>query len=102
FLLNAVESDHAYEDTIRTADCIHADLAAIFVLLELSRSTCLIAPLSPGSGEKMLKYSVPAGDTSGLGGKSRIRTGRLSGRHHFASETARSRGLNPAAARDRR
>jgi transposase len=65
----------------RTA--IHADLGAIFVSLELSRSTWLITSLSPGSGEKMSKHSVPSGNITGLltrfsqlEEKARGRTGR--------------------------
>lgn len=45
---------------------IRTDLCAIFVSLELSRSTWLITSLSPGAGEKMSKHSVSAGDTTGL------------------------------------
>jgi len=45
---------------------IHVDLAAIFVSLELSRSTWLITSLSPGSGEKMSKRSVRSGNVAGL------------------------------------
>jgi transposase len=45
---------------------IHADLGAIFVSLELSRSTWLVTSLSPGSGERMSKHSVPGGDIAGL------------------------------------
>src|SRR4051812_50020095 len=45
---------------------VHVDLAAIFVSLELSRSTWLITSLSPGSGEKMSKHSVRGGDVTGL------------------------------------
>jgi len=44
---------------------IRNDLGAIFVSLELSRSTWLITSLSPG-GEKMSKYSVRGGDVAGL------------------------------------
>ncbi|MCP3468071.1 IS110 family transposase [Bradyrhizobium sp. CCGUVB23] len=62
---------------------IRTDLSAIFVSLELSRSTWLITSLSPGSGEKMSKYSMSAGDVSGLFAlfsklreKSRARTGQ--------------------------
>jgi transposase len=54
--------DHKPED--QTA--IRTDLGAIFVSLELSRSTWLVASLSPGDGEKMSKHSVPGGDISGL------------------------------------
>ena len=62
---------------------IQTDLRAIFVSLELSRSTWLITSLSPGAGEKMSKHSVQAGDVAGLLGrfaqlkeKARVRTGR--------------------------
>src|ERR1700716_503840 len=41
---------------------IRSDLGAIFISLELSRSTWLITSLSPSGGEKMSKHSVPAGD----------------------------------------
>lgn len=55
-------ADHRPED--QTA--IHTDLSAIFVSLELSRSTWLITSLSPGGGEKMSKHSVRGGDVAGL------------------------------------
>jgi transposase len=42
------------------------DLGAIFVSLELSRSTWLITSLSPGGGEKMSKHAVRSGDVTGL------------------------------------
>jgi transposase len=45
---------------------IQTSLAAIFVSLELSRSTWIITSLSPGAGERMSKHSVPAGDVSAL------------------------------------
>jgi transposase len=45
---------------------IRTDLGAIFVSLELSRSSWLITSLSPGGGEKMSKHSFPGGDVSGL------------------------------------
>src|SRR3954466_14942569 len=45
---------------------VRADLAAIFVSLELSRSKWLITSLSPGAGEKMSKFVVPGGDVSAL------------------------------------
>jgi transposase len=66
-----------------TPTAIHTDLRAIFVSLELSRSSYLITSLSPGAGEKMSKHSVPAGEVAGLLGrfvhlkeKARGRTGR--------------------------
>src|ERR687889_886824 len=40
------------------AIAVRTDLCAIFVSLELSRSTWLITSLSPGGGEKMSKYSA--------------------------------------------
>src|SRR5580704_11663713 len=45
---------------------IRTNLGAIFVSLELSRSTWLITSLSPGGGEKMSKRSVSAGDIAAL------------------------------------
>jgi transposase len=45
---------------------IDVKLAAIFVSLELSRSTWLITSLSPGGGEKMSQHSVRGGDVAGL------------------------------------
>ena len=48
-----------------TPTTMGADLCAIFVSLELSRSTWLATSLSPG-GEKMSKHSVSAGDIAGL------------------------------------
>ena len=51
-------------DTEPTA--IRTHLGAIFVSLELSRSTWLITSLSPGNGEKMSKHGVVAGDIGAL------------------------------------
>lgn len=45
---------------------IRVQLCAIFVSLELSRSTWLVTSLSPGSGEKMSKHAVSGGDLCGL------------------------------------
>src|SRR3954466_6199500 len=45
---------------------IRTDLKAIFVSLELSRSTWVITSLAPGSGEKMSKHSVRNGDIDGF------------------------------------
>lgn len=45
---------------------IRTDLRAIFVSLELSRSSWLITSLSPGGGEKMSKHSIPGSDIAGL------------------------------------
>lgn len=55
---------HEHQSQDQTA--IRTDLGAIFVSLELSRSTWLITSLSPGTGEKLSKHSVSAGDISGL------------------------------------
>ena len=63
---------------------IRTDLKAIFVSLELSRSTWVITSLSPGGGEKMSKHAVPSGDIpallarlSQLKAKARARTGQV-------------------------
>ena len=45
---------------------IRTNLSAIFVSLELSRSTWLITSLSPGGGEKMSKQVVRGGDVAEL------------------------------------
>jgi transposase len=45
---------------------IRTHIAAIFVSLELSRSTWLVTSLSPGKGEKMSKHSVAAGSVAEL------------------------------------
>ncbi len=49
-----------------TQASIHVNLAAIFVSLELSRSTWLVTSLSPGGADKMSKHSVRGGDVAGL------------------------------------
>ena len=49
-----------------TPTAIRTDLGAIFVSLELSRSTWLVTSLSPGGGEKMSKHTVRSGDVAGL------------------------------------
>ena len=46
-----------------------ANLAAIFVSLELSRSAWLITSLSPGGGDKMSKHLVRSGDATGFLGQ---------------------------------
>ena len=53
-------------DRPEAPSAIRSDLGAIFVSLELSRSTWLITSLSPGAGERMSKHSVPAGDIGAL------------------------------------
>lgn len=54
--------DHHCEEP----SAVQTNLGAIFVSLELSRSTWLITSLSPGGGEKMSKHSVPAGNVAAL------------------------------------
>jgi transposase len=49
-----------------TSTAIQTNLAAIFVSLELSRSTWLVTSVSPGNGEKMSKHSIAAGNIVGL------------------------------------
>jgi transposase len=44
---------------------IRVDLGAIFISLELSKSTWLVNSLTPGSG-KMSRHSVPGSDIAGL------------------------------------
>src|SRR3954463_6158373 len=63
---------------------IRTDLNAIFVSLELSRSTWVITSLAPGGGEKMSKHAVRSGDIaallarlSQLKEKARARTGQV-------------------------
>src|SRR3954454_14901240 len=60
------------------------DLKAIFVSLELSRSTWVITSLAPGGGEKMSKHSMRSGDIAALFArlsqlkeKARVRTGQV-------------------------
>ncbi len=62
---------------------IRTDLGAIFVSMELSRTTWLLTSLSPGDGERMSKHTVRSGDVAGLRArfsllreKVRARTGR--------------------------
>jgi transposase len=57
---------HTVADRAQEPTTVHTDLRAIFVSLELSRSTWLITSLSPGSGEKMSKYAVRGGDLAQL------------------------------------
>ena len=53
--------DHSEEPT-----AIRTNLGAIFVSLELSRSTWFITSVSPGCGEKMSKHGVSAGNIAAL------------------------------------
>jgi len=52
-------------DQPATPAAIRVDLGAIFVSLELGKSTWLVTSLSPGS-EKMSRHSVAGGDMAGL------------------------------------
>ena len=56
-----MQNDHRPDQS-----AIRTDLGALFVSLELSRSTWLITSLSPGVGEKLSKHSIPAGDAGAL------------------------------------
>ena len=53
-------------DNTETGTSIRTDLPAIFVSLELSRTTWLVTSLSPGTREKMSRHSMPAGDIGDL------------------------------------
>lgn len=48
---------------------VRVDLNAIFVSLELSQSKWLITSLSPGSGEKLSKFTVGGGDVTAMFGR---------------------------------
>src|SRR6202045_1730584 len=54
--------DHSLDEPA----AIRTQFGAIFVSLELSRSTWLVTSLSPGNGEKMSKHTVATGDIAGL------------------------------------
>jgi len=71
-------------DRLEVSTAIHTDLGAIFVSLELSRSSWLVTSLSPGGREKMSKHAVGGGDVAGLltrfrllQDKAQARTGKL-------------------------
>lgn len=51
---------------VGTFDGITGELNAVFVSLELSRSTWLITSLSPGAGEKISRHTVEAGNLAAL------------------------------------
>lgn len=52
--------------SVLSQDTVSIQLNAIFVSLELSRSTWLVTSLSPGGGEKMSRHIVKGGDIPGL------------------------------------
>ncbi|MER8760488.1 IS110 family transposase [Mesorhizobium sp. M0976] len=83
-------------DRSAASAAIRTDLGAIFISLELSKSTWLITSLSPGSGEKMSKHAVRGGDITGLlarfaqlQDKAQARAGR-----HFALVVIQEAGLD--------
>lgn len=53
-------------DRLEAPTAIRTDLGAIFISLELSRSSWVVTSLSPGGGEKMSKHTVRGGDVPGL------------------------------------
>jgi transposase len=77
------------EATVRIAadqapTAIRTNLGAIFLSMDLSRTTWLLTSLSPGGGERMSKHAVRSGDVGGLRarfsplrGKVRLRTGQV-------------------------
>ena len=60
---------HRTAEQTQAPDAVRTDLGAIFVSLELSRSTWLVTSLSPGGGEKMSKHQVRGGDIAALLGR---------------------------------
>jgi transposase len=71
-------------DRPEAPSAIRTDLGAIFISLELSRSSWLITSLSPGGAEKLSKHSVRGSDVAGLlerfahlREKARARTGKV-------------------------
>jgi transposase len=54
------------EDLRCAETAIRMDIGAIFVSMELSRSTWLLTSLSPGAGETMSRHSLSGGDLKGL------------------------------------
>lgn len=44
----------------------HDEVSAIFISLELSKSTWLVTSISPGAGEKMSRHTVKGGDVAAL------------------------------------
>lgn len=49
-----------------TPSAVRVDLSAILVSLELSQSKWLITSLSPGAGDKLSKFTLPASDVAGM------------------------------------
>src|SRR3712207_6017370 len=57
---------HRAAEQPKAPAAVRTDLGAIFVSLELSRSTWLVTALSPGGREKMSKHQVRGGDIAAL------------------------------------
>jgi transposase len=53
-------------DRLEAPTAIRTDLGAIFISLELSRSSWVVTSLLPGGGEKISKHTVRGGDVAGL------------------------------------
>jgi transposase len=75
---------HVTTEHPETRPAIRVDLGAIFVSLELSKSTWVVTSISPGGVEKMSRHQVIGGDIAGLFAcfdelrrKAQARTGRL-------------------------
>ena len=49
-----------------SSSAVRTDLGAIFVSMELSQSKWLLTSLSPGNGEKLSNFMMPAGDVAGM------------------------------------
>lgn len=71
-------------DRPQAPTAIRTNLGAIFLSMELSRTTWLLTSLSPGGGERMSKHAVRSGDVAGLlarfsqlRDKVRLRTGQV-------------------------
>ncbi len=71
-------------DRPQAPTAIRTNLGAIFLSMELSRTTWLLTSLSPGGGERMSKHAVRSGDVAGLlarfsqlKDKVRLRTGQV-------------------------
>jgi transposase len=71
-------------DRPQAPTAIRTNLGAIFLSMELSRTTWLLTSLSPGDGERMSKHAVRSGDVAGLlarfsqlRDKVRLRTGQV-------------------------
>lgn len=91
-----VEYDVDEKAAVECAPAVQTTLGAIFVSMELSRSTWLMTSLLPGDGERMSKFTVRAGDIAGmmerlmlLRQKARTRTGQ-----NFPFVTIQEAGLD--------